>query len=160
MVKSGGNTWDSADSVTMTMVTDNEMAANIDDLDHRNIVGLNNKQGSSSHLMQNLCNQQIGDQFGCTPLEQFVTYQGPEVHWKSIPDIFQAHRLIKDSGLPNFLGMRIPVQTNLNVSNWRRHLVDYFDQQLPDLIQFAFPLDFDTQEYTVMQYFSQSRICY
>ena len=39
--------------------------------------------------------------------------------------------------------MRIPVQMNLNVSNWRKHLVDYFDQQLPDLIQFEFPLDFD-----------------
>ena len=45
--------------------------------------------------------------------------------------------------MPNFLGMRIPVQTNLNVNSWRRHLVDYFDQQLPDLIEFGFPLNFD-----------------
>ena len=39
--------------------------------------------------------------------------------------------------------MRIPVNTNLNVSNWRRNLCDYFDQQLLDLIQFGFSLDFD-----------------
>ena len=98
---------------------------------------------SNFHNMRSLCNQQIGDQFGCIPLDQFVTYQGPEVHWDTIPDVFQAHRLIKYSGVPNFLGMRIPVPTNLNVSNWRKHLADCFDQQLPDLIQFGFPLDFD-----------------
>ena len=37
-------------------------------------------------------------------------------------------------------GLRIPVKTDLNVSNWKEHLVDYFDQQL---IEFGFPLDFD-----------------
>ena len=40
--------------------------------------------------------------------------------------------------------MRIPTyKTNLNVLNWKKHLADYFYQQLPDLIQFGFPLDFD-----------------
>ena len=29
------------------------------------------------------------------------------------------------------------------MASWRKHLVDYFDQQLPDLIGFGFPLDFD-----------------
>ena len=30
------------------------------------------------------------------------------------------------------------MQTNLKVDNWRKYLVDYFDQQLPDLIDFVF----------------------
>ena len=30
----------------------------------------------------------------------------------------------------------------MNVDSWRSS--DYFDQQLPDLIEFGFPLDFDT----------------
>ena len=96
-----------------------------------------------THKMHEKCRQQIGEQFGCIPLDTFVTYKGPDVHWGVIPDILEAHKLIKNSGIPNFLGMRIPVKTSLNVVNWRKHLVDYFDQQILDLIQFGFPLDFD-----------------
>ena len=35
------------------------------------------------------------------------------------------------------------MDTNLNVATWRSYLSDYFDQQLPDLIEFGFPRDFD-----------------
>ena len=89
------------------------------------------------------CKEQIGTKFGCIPLAPIYVYTGPTTHWDIIPDILTAHKLIRQSGLPNFLGLRIPVRTNLNVSNWRHYLVDYFDQQLPDLIEFGFPLDFD-----------------
>ena len=89
------------------------------------------------------CKAQIGTKFGCVPLAPIYVYKGQPKVWESVPDIFMAHKLIRDSGLPNFLGLRIPVETNLNVSSWRKHLVDYFDQQLPDLIEFGFPLDFD-----------------
>ena len=44
--------------------------------------------------------------------------------------------------MPNFLKCRIPVETNLNCNLWRTYLKDYWDQQLPDLLQFGFPLDF------------------
>ena len=60
-----------------------------------------------------------------------------------VPDVLTAHKLIKNTDITNFGGLLIPVQTNLNVDSWRSHLVDYFDQQLPDLIEFRFPLDFD-----------------
>ena len=46
-------------------------------------------------------------------------------------------------GVPNFLNCRIPVQTQLNSDRWRHYLIDYWNKQLPDLIQFGFPLDFD-----------------
>ena len=89
------------------------------------------------------CKAQIGTKFGCVPLAPSYVYKGQSQVWESVPDVLTAHKLIRDSGLPNFLGLRIPVETNLNVSSWRKHLVDYFDQQLPDLIELGFPLDFD-----------------
>ena len=89
------------------------------------------------------CEAQIGIKFGCVPLAPIYVYKGRPKVWESVPDVLTAHKLIRDSDLPNFLGLRIPVETNLNVSSWRKHLVDYFDQQLPDLIEFGFPLDFD-----------------
>ena len=70
-------------------------------------------------------------------------YRGPVHHWEQIPDVLTAHRLIRNTEIPNVLGLLIPVQTNLNVASWRKHLADYFDKQLPDLIEFGFPLDFD-----------------
>ena len=87
------------------------------------------------------CKAQIGTKFGCVPLAPSYVYKGQSQVWESVPDVLTAHKLIRD--IPNFLGLRIPVETNLNVSSWRKHLVDYFDQQLPDLIEFGFPLDFD-----------------
>ena len=53
----------------------------------------------------------------------------------------EAHRLIRNSGKPNFLGCRIPVDSQLNISNWRLYLADYWDAQLPNLLEFGFPLD-------------------
>ena len=46
------------------------------------------------------CIQQTGDQFGCIPLNDLKIYQGPEVTWKQIPPIIQAHKLIRQSGVP------------------------------------------------------------
>ena len=87
--------------------------------------------------------KQLGSSFGCIPLTPMLLYQGSHKAWQEVPGILQAHRMIRDSGLPNFLGLRIPVTTNLKISSWRAHLCDYFDKQLCDLIEFGFPLDFD-----------------
>ena len=90
-----------------------------------------------------LCQQQLNTAFGCIPLTAIKTYQGPVKIWNVIPDLVTAHTMVKASQLPNFLGLRIPVATNLNVPAWRKYLCNYFDQQLVDLIQYGFPLDFD-----------------
>ena len=87
---------------------------------------------------------QIGTKFGCVPLAPIYVSKGAHKVWHSIPDLLMAHRLIKSMCIPNFLGLHIPVNTHLNVSSWRKHLADYFDQQLTDLIKFGFALDFDT----------------
>ena len=87
--------------------------------------------------------KQLGSNFGCIPLTPMLLYQGSHKVWQEVPEILQAHKLIRNSGMPNFLGMRIPVKSNLKISSWRAHLCDYFDKQLCDLIEFGFPLDFD-----------------
>ena len=53
--------------------------------------------------------------------------------------------MIRDSGCPNFLKCRIPVTSNLKIENWRSYLDNYWDQQVVDLLQYGFPLDFDRQ---------------
>ena len=88
------------------------------------------------------CVMQNNGIFGYVPLTDLKTYTGPPVKWDVLPDIIQAHNLVAESGVPNFLKCRIPVETNLNANIWRTYLKDYWDQQLPDLLQFGFPLDF------------------
>ena len=47
------------------------------------------------------CKDQIGTKFGCVPLAPIYVYKGPTVHWDYIPDVLTAHKLIRQSGLPN-----------------------------------------------------------
>ena len=102
-----------------------------------------NQTMAKESIAHKKCCEQIGTKFGCIPVGEITVFSGISTHWKDIPNIFQAHKLIRSSGRPNFLGLRIPVDTSLKVDNWRHYLFNYFDQQLPDLIEFGFPLDFD-----------------
>ena len=76
-------------------------------------------------------------------LTDVKTYEGPLITWNKQIDILEAHSIIRSSGVPNFLKCRIPVQTQLKPKVWAQKLKDYWDQQLPDLIAFGFPLNFD-----------------
>ena len=89
------------------------------------------------------CEVQNGVRYGAVPFSPIKIFTGEPTYWERIPGIIQAHRLIRQSGLSNFLGFRIPVSTQLKVDKWRSHLANYFDQQLVDLIEYGFPLDFD-----------------
>ena len=89
------------------------------------------------------CKEQNGVEFGCVPLSPLRLFTGDPTYWERIPNVISAHKLIRASGLPNFLGLWIPAHTQLNVKTWRFHLSDYWDQQLLDLIEYGFPLDFD-----------------
>ena len=92
------------------------------------------------------CIQQNGESFGFVPLTPLQLYNGDSVKWDSTPDIIHAHHINKDSGLPNFLGARIPIKSQLKPRRWRYHLNQYWDKQLLDLIQFGFALDFDRRQ--------------
>ena len=91
------------------------------------------------------CLYQNDKNFGFIPLNDLMVYTGPEVIWGSVPDIVEAHAKVQRSGLPNFMNARIPLNTQLKVHCWKKYLHSYWDQQLVDLIQLGFPLDFDRQ---------------
>ena len=80
-------------------------------------------------------------QFGFCPVTPLQLYKGNPVHWKSIPDDLQAHKLITATGKPNFLAARIPVHSQLNIDKWHFYLAQYWDAQLLDLLEYGFPLD-------------------
>ena len=81
--------------------------------------------------------------FGFVLTSPLKIYTGDPIYWDTIPDLIKAHKLIRQSGLPNFLKCRIPVQSGLNINAWRSHLQGYWDSQICDLLQYGFPLDFD-----------------
>ena len=81
--------------------------------------------------------------FGFLPTSPLQLYTGDPVYWETIPDLIRAHRLIRQSGLPNYPKCRIPVQSGLNIVAWRSHLHGYWDSQICDLLQYGFPLNFD-----------------
>ena len=91
------------------------------------------------------CLYQNDKNFGFIPLNDLMVYTGPEITWGTVPDIIEAHAKVRRSGLPNFMEVRIPLKTQLKVPCWKKYLDNYWDQQLVDLIQFGFPLDFDRQ---------------
>jgi hypothetical protein len=54
--------------------------------------------------------------------------------------ILEVHKLVVASGLPNYIGCRIPLRTKLNIPFWREKLVDYHDQEIIEFLEFGFPL--------------------
>ena len=113
-----------------------------------------NKSSSKDHAA---CISQNGGDFGYIPLQDLTIYNGPQISWGRVPDLLEAHTIIRNSGAPNFLIARIPVATQLNPDKWYFHLRDYWDRQLPDLIKYGFPLDFDRSkplQPTMLQPFS------
>ena len=113
-----------------------------------------NKHLSRDHMA---CLAQNGGDFGYIPLNDLKVYEGPDIVWEKVPDIIEAHKIIRNSGVPNFLKSRIPVTTQLNPQRWYFHLQDYWDKQLPDLINYGFPLDFDRNSTnTPKSYFSHT----
>ena len=81
--------------------------------------------------------------YGFIPLSPLRLYTGDLTYYQNIPDIIRLHRIVSQSGKPNYLGCRIPVISQLNITAWRKHLNTSWDQQIVDLLEFGFPLDFD-----------------
>ena len=90
------------------------------------------------HIANNTANN-----FGFIPKAPLWVYTGEVVHWQNIPNTLEAHKIIKATKTPNYMKCRIPVQSGLNIKAWRAHLSNYWDQQLCDLLEFGFPLDFE-----------------
>ena len=89
------------------------------------------------------CVYQNGRNFGFLPMNDLLVCSGKEIIWGDVPNIIQAHKIIRDSNMPNFMGARIPVNAQFNIPAWKSHLSEYWDKQIVDLLQYGFPLDFD-----------------
>ena len=81
--------------------------------------------------------------FGFCPLTPLDLYTGKSVTWEVCPTDLEAHAIITATGKPNYMAARIQVASQLKIDNWRLHLSDYWDVQLPDLLQYGYPLDVD-----------------
>ena len=51
-----------------------------------------------------------------------------------------AHSIVKESGVFNYMGPRIRVPTELNINNWRSVCGNYSDRLILDYLEFGFPL--------------------
>ena len=89
------------------------------------------------------CKNQMQEPFGFIPLSPLLLYTGKNTDNKQAYDPLLAHQLVKQSGCPNFWGCCIPVDSRLNIENWRFYLQDFWDKQLVDLLEYGFSLDFD-----------------
>ena len=58
-------------------------------------------------------------------------------------DPSKLHEEVKKYNLPNYLGARIPVKSQMNIQAWKVLLRDYWDQQLLQCLEFGFPLGFN-----------------
>ena len=92
-----------------------------------------------------LWRKQTDYQFGFVPLSNLVLPENIGHIGDKVRDPTERHFRVKATGIPNFLGARIPIDSQLNVEEWRKVLANYWDKQLIDLIQFGFPLDFNRE---------------
>ena len=72
-----------------------------------------------------------------------MVYTGEDVIWTDVPNIIEAHKIIRTSAMPIFMGARIPVNGQFNIPAWKSYLAGYWDKQIVYLLQYSFPLDFD-----------------
>ena len=56
--------------------------------------------------------------------------------------VFDIHALVRATGKHNYMSARIP---QLNISVLKEESSNYWDQQLLQLLEFGFPLDFNRQ---------------
>ena len=54
----------------------------------------------------------------------------------------EAHRIVGSSGQPNYLSVRPPVPSRLNVQLWRDLLLDYPDNISCEFFEFCWPLGY------------------
>ena len=89
------------------------------------------------------CVRQNGTNYSFLPLNNLMVFTGEEVIWAKFPSVIEAPKIIRTSARPNFMGVKIPVASQLNIDAWKAYLVRYWDKQIVNLLQYGFPLDFD-----------------
>ena len=61
---------------------------------------------------------------------------------RHLPEYLCIYNAVRSAGLPNFLGARTSLQHNLHIKAWRRYAPFYNDHELPDYLEYGFPLGY------------------
>ena len=103
----------------------------------------NNSIANVNTIIHQKWREQSQFDFGFVPIDEQKMPSNYLVGEGSDTSVFQLHAKVKASGVPNYMGVRIPVKSQLNVDVWKEELDQYWDQQLLQLLEFGFPLDFN-----------------
>ena len=90
-----------------------------------------------------LCMQQNVPAFGFIPIYGLGSRVIDRKQGSVCSDILQLHNILRSDGRHNYEGLQIPVASKLHYDVWSKYLTEYWDWQLPLLIKYGFPLDFD-----------------
>ena len=93
-------------------------------------------------ITHELWKSQTDFNFGFIPLSDFRLSGTTEINNMENYCPITAHKIVKQYKKPNYLGARLKVDSQLNLDEWKKELVGYWDSQLIDLLYFGFPLDF------------------
>ena len=99
-------------------------------------------EGDSKPKLFTQWQSQVDFDFGFVPMGDLIL---PVVSdsGENVDCPIHTYKMVSQSGIPNFLGCRIPVVSQLHVNKWEAELEDYWDSQLIHLIKYGFPLDFN-----------------
>ena len=107
---------------------------------------LKNPDSESSHILTNkrkglhLCQHSKSCKICNVTMNNLVS------NTEKVEKILDIHHKVKESGLPNFLGCKFPVNEKINIDYMRSLLVDYCDIEVCDLLEFGFPLGCNDNE--------------
>ena len=107
---------------------------------------LENPDSESSHILTNkrkglhLCQHSKSCKICNVTMNNLVS------NTEKVEKLLDIHHKVKESGLPNFLGCKFPVNEKINIDYMRSLLVDYCDIEVCDLLEFGFPLGCNDNE--------------
>ena len=99
-------------------------------------------EGDSKPEVFSQWQSQVDFDFGFVPMGDFILPVGSD-SGETVDCPIHTYKMVSQSRIPNFLGYRIPVVSQLHVDKWEAELNDYWDSQLIHLIKYGFPLDFN-----------------
>ena len=90
-----------------------------------------------------LWSQQSKVKFGYIPLTDTIMPKNSQTVNRKFTNLIDMYEEVKKYDLPNYLGVRIPVKSELNIQAWEELLDGYWDTQLLECLKFGFPLGFN-----------------
>lgn len=64
---------------------------------------------------------------------------------QEFPSFCDLYEEIRAKGLPNFLGAKIPVSSNLHIQKWKEYLNNYHDKEIVEFLEYGWPIGFHSE---------------